>query len=434
MRSSQNSSGSVILGTLIIAIVLSAVAGLYLATVLQEVRFAHQTRLSLETVNVAEAGAEDALYALINNDWSGWTEGSAGYSRQAVLPAGSSKETRTVRTFIEFENLNSLSIITEGIITHPYGLTASKQLQIDLGRSGFFSNGITSRNGITMSGNNTAVDSYNSKNGPYDASTNRNDQGSVASTSVEVNAVDTQNADIFGFIATGGAAPRIGAKGTVRGWDTDDEVSVDIHRISTDFYASFPPVTIPELTSPYTTVSSATIGITGAATDYHLPDLNIDDTWVVQGNVTLVVDGDIDIKGELKITPGSTLTLYVAGDVTVGGNGMVNMTNKPSSLALYGTAPEGEGQEIKLHGNGAMMGAVYAPYANINLKGGGNSGVMFGSLVGNHVSINGNYSFHYDEALKEFGTEGKYSLIAWRELSSAESRKADVLGLINTGI
>lgn len=389
----------------------------------------------METVNVAETGAEDALYALASDNWSGWMAGTNGYSRRISLPGGGHGEARYVTTYIDLQNTNTPVIITEGEVVHPSGFSVTKQLRIDLERSGLFSNGMTSRNGITMNGNNVAVDSYHSGAGIYDPLSNRRDNGSVASVSVAVGAVSIQNADIYGFVATGGGNPLVGSKGSITGVDTPSGMKIDPSRVARDFYAEFPPVGTPTLSSPQTVISGSTMGVDGVSTEYSLAALSLkssDPALIVKGDVTLIVSGDIDIKGELVVSAAASLTVYVGGDVDVGGNGAVNLTNVPANLVMFGTASSG--QTIKLHGSGALTAAVYAPFADVELKGGGSSGAMYGSVVGNQITLTGNYNFHYDEALDEYANNGRFRLSKWRELNSAGSRIIDILALRDTGI
>lgn len=416
-------------------LIVAAVAGLYLEAVRAEIENAHRTRMMLETVNVAETGADDALNALLQDKWSGWIAGPHGYSRETNLVGGMAGETRKTRVFIDLDDPDSPTIVAEGIITHPMGITARRQLRIDLDKRGVFANGLTSRNGVALNGNRIDIDSFNSGLGGYSAA-NRNDRGSVASVSVAVGSVDINNADIFGYVATGGGAPLVGKNGSVTGKDTPGGVNIDSARISSDFYAEFEPVSAPTLSSPFTSITGSSMGSTGAASEYRLSSMDVGSSSVlsVKGDVVLVVDGDLEVKGEIRIEADSSLTVYVRGDVSVGGNGMVNLSSVPANLVLFATGAEGSGQSIKLHGNGAMAGAVYAPFADVSLKGGGSSGTMYGSVVGNTVVITGNFDFHYDEALSDYGTNGKFSLVGWRELEARKSRFDDVLALRTIGL
>ncbi len=448
MRTLRDTGGSVILASLIMALVLSALIGVYLSTVVQEVRNTHQTRLTLESINVAETGAEDALHSLINGDWTGWESGSFGYSREITLPGGLANEVRSVRTFIDpYSNPNQIVIVTEGEITHPFGFSSSRRIRIDLGRTSFFSNGITSREGIVLSGGNAYVDSYNSNNGHYHPD-NRNDFGSIASVSIEEDAVNVGNAEVFGYVATGKEQPGVGPNGKVWGFDTPAGVNVDPSRISTDFYASFPEVQIPPPPGlVFTSYSGNTIGAAGEERYYRLDKLDIggNNTVVIHGHVTLILDGNgtpsngtFDIKGngQLIVAPNSSLQLYVTGDVAVAGNGMANQTHnsQPQNLLVFGVAPAGSNQKLAFSGNAQMSSAIYAPNAEITLNGGGHSGAFFGSIVGKSVRLNGGPSFHYDEALRDLGTDGSFSLISWRELISPASRQGSVLAMKDAGL
>jgi hypothetical protein len=105
-----------------------------------------------------------------------------------------------------------------------------------------------------------------------------------------------------------------------------------------------------------------------------------------------------------------------------GGNGAINETGIPANLIIYGTNPTIGGQTIKLHGNGALHAAVFAPNAILEMKGGGNSGEMSGSAVAHSITITGNYAFHYDEALEEEGGGNPFAVSLWRELVTSAER------------
>ena len=431
--------GSALISSLIVAVLVAGIVGFYLETVRLEIKETHRSRLALEAVNLAEIGAEDALYAVQSGNWTGWSAGTQGYSRSVTnIPGGLARETRAVSVFVRTNVTNEAVIVAEGRITHPAGINAHKQLRIDLSRRGVFANGLTSRDGVQMNGNKIAVDSYSSDNGPYHAVTNRNDRGSVASVSMAVASVDLQNADVLGYVATGGGMPQVGKNGSVKGFDTPGGVKVDPLRVSTDFYAEFPPVEAPSLSAPTTTVpgGSYTMGSLFTASEYALADLDVKstDTVSIEGDVTLVLTGTLNVKGEVLITPGSSLTVYVEGDVDIGGNGLVNGTNIPANLVLFSTAGEGDGQTIKLSGNGALAGAVYAPFADVEMKGSGANGTMFGAVVANNILLTGNFEFHYDEALDDYGNNGRFRMDAWRELDLASERYADVLALKDGGL
>lgn len=434
MKRLSDTSGSALIASFIVALLVAGIAGLYLESVRQEIKNTHRTRLLLEAVNIAEIGAEDALYALINSDWSGWTSGTEGYSRRITnLYGGLSNETRYIDVFVRTNIPDEPIIVAEAVLRHPVGIEVKRQLRIDLSRGGVFMNGLTARDQVQMNGNKINIDSYHSGSGVYNSTTNRNDKGSVASVSMGVAAVDLQNADVLGYVATGGAPPSVGKNGSVTGYDTPSGVKVDPNRVSTDFYAEFPPVEIPTLGCSITNPPTAHGSISLGAAEYHYSSFNVGSQQVfnITTDVVMIVDGNIDIKGEININYGGSLTLYASGDITISGNGFVNNATDsvPADLIIFGTAPEGSGQTIKLSGNGAMQAAVYAPYADVEMKGSGNSGTMMGAVIANNILLTGNFEFHYDEALKDYGDDTRFAMDGWRELDLAADRYSDVLAL-----
>ncbi|MFP4540234.1 MAG: hypothetical protein ACLFR7_01275 [Opitutales bacterium] len=430
----QSRRGSALVATVLLAIMLASICGAYLETVRQELIQTHRSRMLLEAVNVAEIGAEDALYALTSGDWSGWTAGSEGYSRRTELPFSHQGEERYTETFVRTSVLDRPVIVAEGWIKHPMGFEVRRQVRIDLSTGGVFMNGLTARDQVRMNGNKINVDSYDSAAGPYNPISNRRDNGSVASVNVLVDAVDLNNADVFGFVATGGAPPSVGKNGSIMGFSTPSGTKIDPTRVATDFYAEFPAVEVPALSAPETSVSGSTLN----KAEYHLSSLKVagKDTLNIEGDVVMVIEGDLTVKGKININFASSLTLYISGDIDVGGNGIVNLApdSKPRDVVIYGTAPDDGSQRIKLSGNGAMQAAIYAPFADVEMKGSGSSGTLMGAVVANHILLTGNFEFHYDEDLRNFASDDRFEMESWRELTEAGSQYANVSALRNGGL
>jgi choice-of-anchor A domain-containing protein len=107
--------------------------------------------------------------------------------------------------------------------------------------------------------------------------------------------------------------------------------------------------------------------------------------------------------------------LYLEGTADIGGNGISNVSSRPSNLQIFGMPTC---TAVKIAGNGNFHGVVYAPQADITLNGGGNLGAAYGSLAGKTVSFNGNGTFlHYDESLRQMtGVIRDYKLHSWTQL------------------
>lgn len=69
-----------------------------------------------------------------------------------------------------------------------------------------------------------------------------------------------------------------------------------------------------------------------------------------------------------------------------------------------------------------LSGVVYAPNANISMNGGGNNGIVLGSMIGDTIGVTGNSTFHYDESLANLSSSNIWGVTKWRELSSASDR------------
>lgn len=182
--------------------------------------------------------------------------------------------------------------------------------------------------------------------------------------------------------------------------------------------------------------------------------------------------GGINIQGSKDPTTGalttSSLKIYTAGNVNIGGQGSANeiswtetttttqtvkkrvlqadgkyrnvevteeiaastvitQAGQPNNFQIYGTRTNEQVdvsgyQTFKVSGNGSLSGVVYAPNADIEAKGGGNAGFIYGSLVGNSLKFTGNDAFYYDESLSDDTSEGRFGIDSWREYVSYADR------------
>lgn len=107
--------------------------------------------LSNSSLNLAEAGAEEALWALNNDDWSTWTEsGSYAVKKVSNFDLGSSK-TGTFSVVVEDYKSNP-AILVEGRVQTPTGVESFRQLKIDLAGRSLFSNGLVAITQLTLGG------------------------------------------------------------------------------------------------------------------------------------------------------------------------------------------------------------------------------------------------------------------------------------------
>ncbi|OIQ95010.1 hypothetical protein GALL_230240 [mine drainage metagenome] len=455
---------------LIVALLLCAIIGISLASyiklgksVLDE---ANRSLYANASMNLAEEGLEEALYSLnqqVQNSSYSWTGAGWTISGSDVLRAFTGftfdqKTTGEVRVRIyNYSSTNprvvARSTVTLGGTTSP---VIEKWVMIQLSKASKFDNGLVAKNSITFSGNNASVDSWNSDPDnnpatpaiPYSSSV-AHDAGGIGSISVSVSAVLVNNANIWGYVATGGAAPSVGSNGLIGPFGTPSGTVV-ASRVSTDFTANFDavsvptqtPISIPAITSttslPRAGDSPASDGkyyYTAPQIDFNNQTLSIakrtGDT--VSPNVVLILtdtSDSIDIgggSGEIAIQTGATFSVYAPGDISIAGNGILNggttsaTANQPIAMQIWGTAPTGSSQNIQIAGNGVLSAVLYAPQGNLKINGNGD---VLGSMVANNVSVTGNAAFHYDESLANFGGGNPFRVSLWNELTSATDRAA----------
>lgn len=421
----RTNRGTVLLVAIVFAAVSAVTVGSFIKLAHHELRMSNIQFYSNESVNLAEAGLEEALHALNYHLWQDWQRSGdeARYSaRDLNLGRGATGEFHAL-----IENRSTDPVVTaEGKVTSASGLTSTRQIRITLRKRTYFANGITSRYTITFSGGNAHVDSYFSSEGPF-SSTRRRDRGNVASVSVETDAIELGNGHIWGYVFTGGEWPDV-RNGSIRGEDTPSDISIDTNRIARDFSAEFPfPKDPPPHTVYYEKINSGmSLGTPGATepTVIKVGSIKMQDDLQIQGPVILIVEGNASFSGSGGLTvqdePNARLRVYINGDFSISGKGMGNETRIPENLVIFGM--NDTHQSFDLGGNARWEAAVYAPNANLKLNGGGNDGHMSGAVVGKNVTINGGSKFHYDENLADFTDAFGFALDDWQELTRAEDR------------
>lgn len=425
--------GSILLVTMILALALAVFVGSFIKLAMGSYRLSQRSFFSNSTLNLAEAGLEEAIYALNNADWSGWTASGGDMVRTITgLPIATNRTGQIKVKVFNYATSTQPRIVAEGLADIGSGPPITKQIEAKVGKKSFWANGMVAKDTVEFKGGVASVDSYDSSDptystgGLYDPLKNK-DNGSVGSTAVTTDAVSISNSDIWGTVSTAGTAPSVGPTGSIMGLDTPSGITVDPNRIRTDFKANFDlPDSPTSFTYTYGAAVSgaATFGTTGTTNSFRLPSLDNSngDVTSIYGDVTLLVTGDIEIKGEIFIDANASLTVYVEGDVDIGGNGLINTSQIPANTIIYGISTTT--QTINLNGNAALHAAVYAPNAEVELKGGGGSGEFTGSVVAATVFVNGTYDFHYDEALADLATSKVYTVSLWRELANASEREA----------
>ncbi len=456
---------------LIVALLISAIIAVSLASYMQLSRtsmtVSNRALYSNAAMNLAENGLEEAMYSInqkiadssynwVTDGWSISPSSAADVRRTVAATGFDQNATGQVRIYVYGYAGTSPVAVARSTVTlaGTTGGSIEKWVQIQLRKTSKFSNGLVAKDSITFSGNNASVDSWNSEK--LDDGTLRgspvgysagvaHDKGSVGSISVAVNSVAVQNADIWGYAATGGALPSVGANGLIGPYGTTSG-SMDMDRVSTDFAASFDPVSSPTQTPIVSfgvinnNLSLPRLGDFPAADgiyyyeatriDFNNKTFNIVGLGNPQVVITLTdTSTSIDIgggSGEITIGSGASLEIFAPGDIKIAGNGVLNggnttaTANQSKNFQIWGTKTSGV-QDIQIAGNGVLSTLVYAPQGSVKINGNGD---VCGSVIANDITLTGNAAFHYDESLADMDGGNPFRISRWSELTSAAQRAA----------
>ena len=475
----RSERGSLLLVSMLLCAIIGISIASYIRLGVQSQKISNRALYNNGAINLAERGMEEAMYSvnqMVNNaayDWGtdGWTTSSpvtAGDARRKWTGyTFDQRATGIVRVYVEHINGASAPVITARSTVTLGGQTSApieKWIKVVLAMTSKFANGLVAKNTISFSGTNASVNSWNSDpdndsaTAPVSYSTAvDNDNGSVGSISV-TSAVTVNNADIYGYVATGGTPATIGPNGLIGPFGTTAGTIAAGHS-STDFSASFDTVTAP---STYTYTAMGTINGTassdrlpddsgaalqGGKYDIEAPDINFNNqTLTITAGKTVVLKltntgntastGAISVgggSGVISLEAGATLEIYTAGKVDIGGKGISNGVDgadanttidtaemgQPKNFQIWGTRTSGT-QDIDIAGNGALSAIVYAPFGSVKINGNGD---VCGSIVANDITCVGNAQFHYDESLGNFGGN-PFRVASWSELTTITDRNA----------
>ena len=194
-----------------------------------------------------------------------------------------------------------------------------------------------------------------------------------------------------------------------------------------DMYAMNVTVVFPEITVPVLTDKGTGIDVHGTTLtmgpvdsgEYDGIELKrADNPGMLEingGDVVLHVTGGIKLGQdcEIVVNEGSSLVLYLDGNLEAGNQAGINNKNSPVKFKLYGTG--GEEQQLNLKANGDFFGAVYAPNADVIVNAGGD---IYGSVMSSSFELKSGGNFYYDEALRDASMdEGAVRFVVqqWRE-------------------
>jgi hypothetical protein len=468
MRSVTSTRGSALIVALIFAVILAISITSYLKLALNAGNLANRSFYFNAAHNLVDTGFEHVIWSLSEARFTAapanWTNGGfaqvSATEYRGTFPTtgtysfagGATGQVKVWSTVINPTAAPANFIwhtVAEATITLGDKTNLRKMAECYLRQRSFFDKGMVAKDGITFTGQGAMVDSWRSRwptinddvlysTVPYDPSTNtgvRRDNATIAG----LNFVSLQNGDVYGKASIGGSSLSNFTyqqnNGTL---NVLGATGVDQTRISLNFTSNFPEV--KPVPSGGTALGAVNTGGTVLTTNttYSATSISLQNnetfeigTTTINADAVLVVTGDVTLNGSSKIIihPGSSLKMYVGGDFSMVGQSasIVNGTTSPSvpsnpdRCQIFGTGTTTRTWNFNGNASSYISAAVYAPYANIGMSGGGTT---YGAMVGNTFTLNGGGSFHQDESLADLKSSGIWGLAKWRELSTAADRAA----------
>ena len=120
----------------------------------------------------------------------------------------------------------------------------------------------------------------------------------------------------------------------------------------------------------------------------------------------------------LTLSSGATLNIdtslgpvniYLTGALDAKNGSDINITGQPTDVTIYSNSTD----DITFKHEGDMKGALYAPYAKVELN---NTANVYGMIWAKGVLIHNPGVLYFDTALKDKFTSNEVSLVSWQEV------------------
>jgi hypothetical protein len=425
--------GSVLITALLIATALGLGLVSYINLGRNALKLSQRTFYVNCAANLAEAGLEEAVFCFrlmdagtaISTAWNSWT--LTGGNASLTLPAFSCGQNAVglVKVYVTgYDGTLAIpSAVVQATITPFDGSKpVIKTLKVSLKKKGAYNAAINTTTSMSLGGQ-TVVDSFNSNPTGVTNATRlaypgigANQKGNLiaygGTLSLGSNAM--VNGDVI--LGTGVASP---SQSQVTG------------SIITNYTGAYPVPAWPSWPSGsgyYGLWSFPAVlprdGDTPAADGrfYYYPAIIFNPLTL--GATTITDEADVTITAtsvSSGLTLGTNATCLIwTGDIsTSGATGLIN-PNWAGALQIYSW-----GTTCNLGHNGPTTACIYAPLATVKLTGGGPTPSFTGSIVAKSYSNPANWTFHYDESLKNISPQvgTGWSMSKWYDLQGTAEIK-----------
>lgn len=435
VQPSKSVQASILLITVLVAVIVAGALGGYLLTVSNENSLVARSQAWNDALVVAEAGIEEGM-AMVNIDgpssasanWpsvasaNGWTASGNVYTLTRYVGSSSNYYTVTITN-------NSSTTVIKSVGTVPWSVgfggphTVSRAVLVTNSIGNFFAGAILVKKGIKFTGN-TLIDSFNSQdptysvNGQYDPS-RRHDSGNIATIESNITQAisGVGSTTVYGQAYTGpGDTVKMVGSSSIGDADWVNGGHSGMQEVHDDLNTEIPdappaptwtgtPLTMPKMginansilvsSGPGTTnVYNGNISLIGNSS------LTITNAAGVASGGTVVVNGSFGAVGNLSVTiaPNVTFVLNTSSKISLTGNTVFNSL-AGSTLIMDSTG----GADIT--GNGAVTlgtNANFIGYFGGKLSltgnafvGGGNATntTIYGSPDLDSITVTGNGNF-----------------------------------------
>ena len=459
---------------MVVALTILAIAALvlgsYLVLVQTQTNSVSRSQTWNSAIAITEAGLEEGLaevnrfsptvgsnsidtspWGWTNNitqdGWSIFTNGQTSLTRNVstnnagtngytvMIDTSSGTPTITSAGFVAFTSTAWAAygapqpFLAAGGVTTATNLIIGRRVQVQTVLSPLFSCAFIIKSNLTMSGNGTTIDSFDSSNTNYSTGgqwdvNKRKAGGNVATDSAIVN-LSIGNGNIYGHVYTGPGTLQsqvsVGSQGAVG----DVAWNASHSGIEPGFWAGNFNTAIPDVPTP-TFVGGALPGantngplkgsIVLSGGHYTVPSGGPSAPLVITAPTSLWVQGSFSPAG-ITCTNSGSLVLYLGTTSTNGSDsftcGSINTGGLAVNLQIFGLPSL---TSITLSGNDNLAAAIYAPEATFTGNGGGSSGEFEGSLVVQSITLHGHFNIHYDESLVSSGASRGWIAKGWTEL------------------
>ncbi len=368
--------GIMLITTLCLLATITTLSAVFLESSLTEVRAAEKLEQRMIAFHWAEGAIDQTIANLRTN---------AAYTG-VPSTAGTGRVSGNYLSSVTSLGNNVYKVSSTGSITGSYSvLSQDRTLEayVTLASSSPFKMAIFANQTIAMSGN-AQTGSFNSAAGGIAGA--QANGGNIGSNRTGANTVT-----LSGNVKINGNAT-VGPGATV----STAIVTSGNAKVTGTKSAAAATTTLDAVTIPAGTTKLGAISISGNGTQTLAAG-----TYEVS-SVTITGNGQLNLTGNT--------TLYVTGNVSIGGNGIATASSLPTNLRL-----NVKGSLVNLSGNATLYGAIYAPSAQLNISG---NGGLYGAAIANWINNSGNGKVYFDKALDGSGGSGSTTsqVTYWTEL------------------